>query len=106
MASEAVKKERAMVNKQTVKPSKEVFVGDHIIIRFNQVDYQLEVLGLPDSRVSAKLVDQYRKDNTPAEALLNKNAVETAQKHYRKKGLGRPTKKERRSIESFKKESE
>lgn len=106
IASEAVKKERAKVNNQTVKPSKEVFAGDHISIRINQVDYQLDVLGIPDSRVSAKLVDQYRKDTTPAEALLHKHTVEAAQKHYRKKGLGRPTKKERRSIESFKEESE
>lgn len=106
MASEAVKKEKAKVNNQIVKPSKEVFAGDHITIRINQVDYQLEVLGVPDSRVSAKLLDQYRKDTTPAEALLHKNTVEAAQKHYRKKGLGRPTKKERRSIESFKEESE
>jgi ribosome-associated heat shock protein Hsp15 len=102
IATEAVKKEKAKVNTLPAKPSKEIFAGDHISIRINQVDYELEVLGIPESRVSAKLVDQFRKDVTPAEALAHKKQVEAAQKHYRQKGLGRPTKKERRSLESYK----
>ena len=102
IATEAVKKEKAKVNTLPAKPSKEIFAGDHISIRINQVDYELKVLGIPESRVSAKLVDQFRKDVTPAEALAHKNQVEAAQKHYRQKGLGRPTKKERRSLESYK----
>jgi ribosome-associated heat shock protein Hsp15 len=106
IATEAVKKDKAKINNLVAKPSKEIFAGDHIIVRIDQVDYELEVLGIPESRVSAKLVDQFRKDVTPAEALAHKKQVEAAQKHYRQKGLGRPTKKERRSLESYKDEGE
>ncbi|MFM1807313.1 MAG: hypothetical protein RLZZ242_38 [Bacteroidota bacterium] len=106
IATEAVKKEKAKVNSLVAKPSKEVFVGDHISIRIQQVNYELEVLALPESRVSAKLVDQFRKDTTLAEALAHKQQVEAAQKHYRQKGLGRPTKKERRSLTSYKEQGE
>ena len=48
IATEAVKKEKAKVNTLLAKPSKEIFAGDHIIIRIDQVDYELEVLGIPE----------------------------------------------------------
>ena len=89
------------MNGVNVKPSKDVFLGENIIIRKDQVNYQIEVLDIPNSRVNAKLVDLYRKDNTPTEAFHNSEFLKYSKDYYRKKGSGRPTKKDRRNIEDY-----
>lgn len=100
-ASVACKKGQIRVNDTIVKPSKEVFVGEKVTVRKNQINYQLEVLGTPPNRVGAKLVDIYRKDITPKEAFENQELLKLAKDHYRKKGTGRPTKKDRRDLEDY-----
>jgi ribosome-associated heat shock protein Hsp15 len=89
------------VNGHTAKPSREVYPTDAIVVRKNQIDYQLHVLQLPSSRVGAKLVDIYRKDTTPKEAFENNELLKYSKDYYRKKGTGRPTKKDRREIEDY-----
>lgn len=89
------------MNKDVVKPSREVYAGDVIILRKDQINYTIEVLNTPDSRLGAKLVDQYRKDLTPKEAFSQKELLKYSKEYYRKKGVGRPTKKDRRDIEGF-----
>jgi ribosome-associated heat shock protein Hsp15 len=79
---------------------------DKIVVRKDQIDYQLTVLDIPESRVGAKLVDIYRKDTTPKEAFEHNELLTFAKTHYRKKGLGRPTKKDRRDIDDYLDESE
>nr|WP_297786690.1 RNA-binding S4 domain-containing protein [uncultured Allomuricauda sp.] len=106
IASNAVKKGHVKVNGDAVKPSRDVYPMDKIIVRKNQIDYQLTVLDIPESRVGAKLVDIYRKDTTPKEAFEHNELLQYAKKHYRKKGLGRPTKKDRRDLDDFMDEPE
>ncbi|AEM71276.1 RNA-binding S4 domain protein [Allomuricauda ruestringensis DSM 13258] len=106
IASNAVKKGHVKVNGGAVKPSRDVYPMDKIAVRKNQIDYQLTVLDVPESRVGAKLVDIYRKDTTPKEAFEHNELLQYAKKHYRKKGLGRPTKKDRRDLDDFLDESE
>jgi ribosome-associated heat shock protein Hsp15 len=101
LASDACKKGHVSINDKKVKASKEVFIGDLITIRKNQINYRIEVLGIPKSRVGAKLVDIYRIDRTPKEAFKNKDLLSYAKDYYRKKGIGRPTKKDRRDIDDF-----
>ena len=101
MATEACKKGHIRVNDQLVKPSREVYPSDKISVRKDQIDYRLTVLDLPESRVGAKLVDMYRKDTTPAEAFAHAELLKFSKEHYRKKGSGRPTKKDRRDIDGF-----
>ncbi|MCW8981679.1 MAG: RNA-binding S4 domain-containing protein, partial [Altibacter sp.] len=69
--------------------------------RKDQINYQLEVLDLPESRLGAKLVDMYRKDTTPKEAFESQELLKYAKDYYRKKGVGRPTKKDRRDLDDF-----
>jgi ribosome-associated heat shock protein Hsp15 len=59
------------------------------------------VLDVPDNRVGAKLVDIYRKDETPAEAFQHLELLKLSKEHYRKTGDGRPTKKDRRDLVDF-----
>ena len=101
IATEACKKGHIKINDQNVKPSKEVFSGENISIRKNQIKYQIEIIDIPKSRVGAKLVDLYRKDNTPKEAFINTDILKYSKDYYHKKGSGRPTKKDRRDIEDY-----
>ncbi len=106
-AAEACKKGHVKINPPSggqilkVKPSKEVFIGEKIMVRKNQINYELEVLDIPPNRVGAKLVDLYRKDTTPKEAFENQEMLKASKDYYRTKGTGRPTKKDRRDIEDY-----
>lgn len=100
-ASESCRKGHVRVNEQIAKPSREVFAIDIISIRSNQLTYTLTVLDLPKSRVGAKLVDLYRKDTTPAESYERSDLLKLSKDYYRKKGSGRPTKKDRREIDGY-----
>ena len=64
-ASNACKKGHISINEVTVKPSREVFGAEKILVRKNQMKFTLIVLGIPKSRVSSKLVERYAKDLTP-----------------------------------------
>ena len=106
MATQACKKGSIRIADAVVKPSREVFPGDVISIRKNQINYSLEVIEIPNNRVGAKLVGLYRTDTPPKEAFENQEMLRHAKSHYRKRGLGRPTKKDRRDLEDFVEEGE
>lgn len=101
IATTACKKGHVKINGDVVKPSREVYPMDRLIVRKNQIDYKLIVLDIPESRVGAKLLDIYRKDTTPKEAFEQSELLKFAKDHYRKKGAGRPTKKDRRDIDDY-----
>jgi len=101
MVTEACKKNHVTVNGQVAKPSKEVFATDKITFRKDQITYKITVLDIPDNRVGAKLVDIYRKDDTPAESFEHLELLKLSKEHYRKHGEGRPTKKDRRDLDDF-----
>lgn len=79
---------------------------DEIALRINQFDYKLKVISIPPSRVSAKWVGLYREDLTSPEALEAQRLIRASQDYYREKGTGRPTKKDRRELDTFFDESE
>jgi ribosome-associated heat shock protein Hsp15 len=101
IATEACKKGHIKLNGANVKPSKDVFTGEKLTIRKDQITYEILVLDIPKNRVGAKLVDLYRKDITPEEAFQNQDLLKFSKDYYRKKGTGRPTKKDRRDIDSY-----
>lgn len=101
IATEACKQGKVRVNEQIVKPSREVYSSDKISIRKNQINYQIEVLDLPKSRIGAKLSNLYVKDITPREEFEKLELLKYSQDYYRKKGTGRPTKKDRRELDDW-----
>ena len=101
MVTEACKKNHITVNNQVAKASKEVFAGDKVTFRRDQITYVISVLDIPDSRVAAKLVDIYRKDETPESSFQHLELLKLSKEHYRKTGTGRPTKKDRRDMDDF-----
>ena len=105
MVTEACKKNHVTVNNQLAKASREVFPSDKVTFRKDQITYIITVLDIPLNRVGAKLVDIYRKDETPAESFAHLELLKLSKEHYRKTGDGRPTKKDRRDLEGFEIES-
>ncbi|WP_196888818.1 RNA-binding S4 domain-containing protein [Aureivirga sp. CE67] len=105
IATDACKKGHVKIGGSNVKPSKEVFGTEKITVRKNQVNYQLIVIDTPPNRVGAKLVDLYRKDVTPKEEFEHLDLLKYSKDYYRKKGTGRPTKKDRRDIDEYKDDS-
>ncbi|WP_242135854.1 RNA-binding S4 domain-containing protein [Aestuariivivens marinum] len=106
LATTACKKGQVKINKDIAKPSREVYPQDKIEIRKNQINYTFIINDVPDNRVGAKLVDIYRTDTTPKEAFEAHELLQYAKDYYRKKGVGRPTKKDRRDIDNFTEENE
>ena len=101
IATEACKQGKVKVNGAGVKPSREVYPTDKLTVRKNQINYEIEVLDLPPSRVGAKLVNLYITDVTPKEEFEKLELLKYSRNYYRKKGTGRPTKKDRRDIDDW-----
>lgn len=106
IATDACKKGQVKIDGKNMKPAKDVFGGEIIQVRKNQINHQFEVLDMPPSRVGAKLVDLYRKDKTPKEEFEKLDLLKYSKDYYRKKGTGRPTKKDRRDIDDYYESSE
>ncbi len=101
LAAEAIKKGHVSVNNVKAKASRDVFPMDKITLRRDQINYIVKVLDIPPNRVAAKLVDLYRKDETPPESFEHLEMIKLSKEHYRAKGEGRPTKKDRRDISEY-----
>jgi len=101
IASTACRKGHVKVNGDVVKPSREVFPTDKVKVRKDQINYELTVNDVPESRVGAKLVDIYRTDTTPKSEFEANELLKYSKDYYRKKGVGRPTKKDKRDIDGF-----
>ena len=101
IATEACKKGHVRIGGEIAKASKEVFPQDKIQVRKGAITYEIEVLDIPTSRVGAKFVGLYCIDHTPEEAFEQEELRQLAQEYYRKKGEGRPTKKDRRAIDNL-----
>jgi ribosome-associated heat shock protein Hsp15 len=104
LAAEVIRKGRVRVNGEPVKPSSNVTVGDRLAVQKNGFNLDLEVVKLLNKRVGAPLAITCYVDRTPAEEM-NKYKdwfVGKSKGEFREKGAGRPTKRERREIDSFK----
>lgn len=101
IATDEIKKNRVSVGGQSVKCSKEVHEGTLIKIRKNQIDYEIKVLQIPKSRLGSKLVPLHIQDITDKEQYEILKQRKLTQDYYRIKGEGRPTKKDRRSMDDF-----
>ena len=101
LATTACKKSHVKINDQVAKPSRDIYIGDKVTVRKNQINYALTVNDIPPNRIGAKLVDIYRTDTTPKEAFEAVELLKYSKDYYRKKGTGRPTKKDRRDIDDF-----
>lgn len=105
IASEACKKGRVSIGNAVAKPSRTVKVGDTVSVRKPPVTYTFRVLALTENRLGAKLVPGYMENITPQSELDLLEVVRISGFVDRRKGLGRPTKREGRELSRFTEQS-
>ena len=99
IASQACKSGKIKILGKSIKPSKEIFIGDKISINKNKTLKDITVLKLPKKRTGAKIIDLHRKEE---EIIKNSSKVNVKTISIKRvKGSGRPTKKERREIDKY-----
>ena len=108
-ATDACKKGRVSVGDNgdgvVVKPSRLIKVGDTIHVRKPPIQYTCRVLALAPNRLGAKLVPEYLENLTPQSQYDLLDVVRISGFVDRRKGLGRPTKKEGRQLSQFTEEA-
>ena len=101
IAADACKNGRISMNGVQLKPSRTFKVGDTFNVRKGPITYTYRVLQLTENRLGAKLVPEYIQDCTSPQQLELLQLARMAGNGTRDRGLGRPTKKDRRDIETF-----
>ena len=105
IATEACKKGRVMLGDTPVKPSRTLKPGDVVKVRKPPVTYSFRVLALTQNRLGAKLVPEYMENVTPQSEWHLLDMVKISGFVDRRKGLGRPTKREGRELSRFTEEA-
>ncbi len=103
MAGDACRGGKVKLNGQPIKASRELKVGDIIEISTSGLVKKIKVTTLLNNRVGAPKVAEYIEDLTPPEAIEQAQLVRQSNYEKRDRGLGRPTKRDRRDIEALKK---
>ena len=100
-SADAVTKGKIRLNNQHVKPARDVKLGDTIQVIRHTATFTFKVIQLLNRRVGAKLVPDYIIDITPDEEREKLKMYQAAQSVYREHGTGKPSKKDRRDLDSF-----
>ena len=100
-AAEFCKKGKVSIDGTTAKSSRTVKAGDTISIKTPPVTRSYEIFAVAEKRMGAKLTPDFIKDITPPDQLEILEITRLANQQGRDKGLGRPTKKERRDIDKM-----
>ncbi|CAG4887212.1 RNA-binding S4 domain-containing protein [Paraburkholderia saeva] len=102
LAADAVEKGRVRIGGATVKPSKDVRMGDSVEIQIEQIVWQLEVLGICDVRGPASVAQTLYAETS--EGREKRLAEQDRRRTYREPAAsmhGRPTKRDRRVIDKL-----
>lgn len=105
IATEACKKGRVMMGGVAVKPSRSIKEGDVIDVRKPPITYTFRVLKVTGNRLGAKLVPEYLENITSPDQYELLEMTKISGFVDRRKGLGRPTKRDSRELSKFKEES-
>jgi len=101
-ASDACKGGKVKMDGVNLKPSREVKVGDVLEVNHNHIKRTVKVKLAAKNRVAAKLVPDLMEDLTPAEEFEKLDMMNKLNQEKRDRGMGRPTKKDRRDIDRIK----
>jgi ribosome-associated heat shock protein Hsp15 len=102
LATDACKAGKVKMDGSNIKASKEIKVGDVIIVSLNPLFKTVRVKQFPKSRVNAKLVPDFMEDLTLQSEYDRVKLINETNSEYRDRGVGRPTKKQRRVIDQLK----
>ncbi len=105
VATDSCKKGRVMLRAPggdvVAKPSRMIKVGDVVLVRKPPVTYSFRVKALTENRLGARLVPEYMENITPKEQYDMLDVIRISGFIDRRKGLGRPTKREGRHLAAF-----
>jgi ribosome-associated heat shock protein Hsp15 len=101
LAASQCKLEKVWLNSAPVKASREVKLGDVLTVRKGPILFSYKALAYPRARLGAKLVAGYAQDVTASEEMAKLEMIRIQFRLDRKRGLGRPTKKERRELDDY-----
>lgn len=101
IAAAACKKGQVSMKGAQLKPSRNIKVGDVIDVRKPPVTYSFKVLQAIERRVGAKLIPEVLENVTSAEQYELLEMSKISGFVDRARGTGRPTKKDRRSMDEF-----
>lgn len=105
IATDACKKGRVMMGGMPVKPSRPVKEGDIIEVRKPPITFTFRVKATTQNRLGAKLVPEYLENITPKSQYDLLEMTKISGFVDRRKGLGRPTKRDSREMSRFKEDS-
>lgn len=105
IATDACKKGRVTMNGTVLKPSRSIKVGDIVDVRKPPITYTFRVLALAENRLGAKLVPDHLENLTPQSQYELLEMSRISGFVDRRKGLGRPTKRDAREMASFREQS-
>jgi len=98
LATSACTAGHVKIDGQSVKPSRDVRVGEIISALTGRINRTIKVRALLEQRVGAKLVSQYLEDQTPPEEYARARQEAAGTDIHFAAGAGRPTKKQRRQL--------
>lgn len=101
IAAEACKKGRVTINGSLIKASRTIKPGDVIQVKKAPITYSFKVLQAIEKRVGAKLLPEVMENVTTPEQYELLEMSKISGFVDRARGTGRPTKKDRRSLEDF-----
>ena len=104
IAAAACKKGQVSLKGSPIKASRMIKVGDVIEVRKPPVTYSFRVLQAIEKRVGAKLIPEILENITAPEQYEILEMSKISGFVNRAKGTGRPTKKDRRSLDEFQNE--
>lgn len=98
-ALEACRGSAVRLNGNIAKPAAKVRIGDTVVARTQALRRTLRVLALSDKRLGAARLPEFMEDQTPPEDLEAAREKRANARLFKHEGGGRPTKKDRRTIE-------
>ncbi len=105
IATDACKKGRVMIGASAVKPSRTIKPGDIIEVRKPPITYSFRVKAVTGNRLGAKLVPEYLENITPQSQYELLEMTRISGFVDRRKGLGRPTKRDSRELSRFREDT-
>jgi ribosome-associated heat shock protein Hsp15 len=101
LATAACRAGKVLVGDLEAKPGRDVHVGEIVTVHLGVVTRTLKVVAMPRSRVAAKQLAEFMQDLTPPAEYERAKQAGIEHLLARQRGMGRPTKKERRDMSAL-----
>ena len=102
ISTDACNSGKVKIDGKSIKSSRGIKLNETITVQKGIIKFVYNVTGLIEKRVSAKIASENVNDLTSEEEKFKMKAASAQPVTTRDKGIGRPTKKDRRNIDKLK----